>query len=72
MSNNLNLQTIPTESLDLALILHSRIELKTWTGDVKAEIKSFYDAIEHALQDTSLDIQKQEKLEHLKEMPEDA
>ncbi|CAG8695847.1 3340_t:CDS:2 [Dentiscutata erythropus] len=49
-----------------------RIELKTWTGDVKAEIKSFYNTIEHALQDTSLDIQKQEKLEHLKETPEDA
>ncbi|CAG8493597.1 16344_t:CDS:2, partial [Dentiscutata heterogama] len=48
-----------------------RIELKTWTGDVKAKIKSFYNAIEHVLQDTSLDIQKQEKLEHLKEMPED-
>ncbi|CAG8591299.1 30150_t:CDS:2, partial [Gigaspora margarita] len=43
-----------------------------YTGDVKAKIKSFYDAIEHALQDTLLDIQKQEKLEHLKEMPEDA
>ncbi|CAG8620899.1 14317_t:CDS:2, partial [Dentiscutata heterogama] len=43
---------------------------ETWTGDVKAEIKSFYGAIEHALQDTSLDIQKQEKLEHLKEAPE--
>ncbi|CAG8848672.1 5348_t:CDS:1, partial [Gigaspora margarita] len=71
MSNNLNLQTIPTESLDFAFILHSRIELKMWTRDVKAEIKSFYDAIEHALQDTSLDVQKQEKLEHLKEMPED-
>ncbi|CAG8634948.1 19935_t:CDS:2 [Dentiscutata erythropus] len=59
--SNLNLQTIPTESLNLALILHSKIELKTWTGDVKAEIKSFYGAIEHALQ----------KLEHLKETPED-
>ncbi|CAG8719415.1 4502_t:CDS:2, partial [Racocetra persica] len=48
-----------------------RIELKTWTGDVKLEIKSFYDAIEHALQDTSLDIQKQERLNVLKETPED-
>ncbi|CAG8850565.1 8973_t:CDS:1, partial [Gigaspora margarita] len=72
MSNNLNLQTIPTESLELVLILHNRIELKTCSGDVKAEIKSFYDAIEHALQDTSLDIQKQKKLEHLKETPKDA
>ncbi|CAG8591284.1 30149_t:CDS:2 [Gigaspora margarita] len=70
MSNNLNIQTIPTEFFDLALILHSRIKLKTCTGDVKAKIKSFYDAIEHALQDTLLDIQKQEKLEHLKETPE--
>ncbi|CAG8523849.1 9106_t:CDS:2 [Racocetra fulgida] len=69
--SNINFQIVPTESLDPTLILHSRIELKTWTGDVKIEIKSFYDAIEHALQDTSLDIQKQERLNVLKEMPED-
>ncbi|CAG8755693.1 9242_t:CDS:2, partial [Dentiscutata erythropus] len=48
-----------------------RIELKTWTGDIKAEIKSFYNAIEHALQDTTLDTQKQKKLEDLKETSED-
>ncbi|CAG8534890.1 17019_t:CDS:1, partial [Cetraspora pellucida] len=63
--SNLNLQIIPTESLDLTLILHSRIELKTWTGDEKIEIKCFYDA----LQDTSLDIKKQDKLKCLKETP---
>ncbi|CAG8815792.1 8362_t:CDS:1, partial [Racocetra fulgida] len=45
--------------------------LKTWTGNVKTESKSFYDAIEHALQDTSLDRQKQEKLKNLKETPID-
>ncbi|CAG8807844.1 6932_t:CDS:1, partial [Racocetra fulgida] len=45
--------------------------LKMWTGNVKPKSKSFYNAIEHALQDTSLDGQKQEKLKNLKETPID-